>query len=69
METFEEPEGAEEMEKESSALSVIYFLLSSFIFLLHSYSSASLASSSPPFLSLPFLSSLFFLILTQKDQT
>nr|XP_031537925.1 probable guanine nucleotide exchange factor MCF2L2 isoform X4 [Vicugna pacos] len=34
METFDDCEGAEDMEKESSALSVIYFLLTSFIFLI-----------------------------------
>ena len=61
METFEERKGAEDMEKESSALSVIDFLLTSFIFLPHSLSSPT--SSSPPFLYPPL-----FMILTQKDQ-
>ena len=54
METFDHPEGAEDMEKENSALSVIYFLIS-FIFSLNSISSATPASSfSPPSMSLPF---------------
>ena len=55
METFDHPEGAEDMEKENSALSVIYFLLISFIFSLNSISSATPASSfSPASMSLPF---------------
>lgn len=52
METFEDCEGAEDMEKESSSLSVIYFLLTPFHILPRSCSSASPASSSS---SHPFL--------------
>lgn len=65
METSEEPEGAEEMEKENSALSVIYVFLTSFVFLPHSYPSAS---PSCRFLSLFPLSPPFHKF-TQKDQT
>lgn len=62
METSVNCEGAEDLEKENSALSVTYFLLTSFVFSLTLVHQRLL-----PVLSLPFSFRPPFTILAHKD--